>query len=94
MFSGTIRSNIDFAGIFKDETWKIVKILSYLGFFNTLKESMNLDDGFEILKMAIMNEKKSPNTESLNKLDKSVVYGTMSIEIKNLLGFCIYGIII
>ena len=44
MYNGTVLENIDFAGEFKKDKWKIVKILSYLGFFDALIESMNLDD--------------------------------------------------
>jgi len=46
IYNGTIYENIDFAREFINNPWKIVKILSFLGFFPAWKESMNMDDAF------------------------------------------------
>merc|ERR1712183_55269 len=47
IYNGTLYENIDFAREFKNNPWKIVKILSFLGFFPAWKESMNMGDAFD-----------------------------------------------
>merc|ERR1719218_244548 len=62
LYNGKILQNIDFAGDFRKDKWKIVKILSYLGFFEALIESMNLDDALERFKKDLydpVNDMKS-----------------------------------
>ena len=55
IYNGTILENIDFTGEFKDNKWQIIKILSYLGFFNALIESMNFEELLTYFKEQFFN---------------------------------------
>ena len=67
MYNGTILENIDFAGEYKDDKWKVVKILSYLGFFNALIESMNLADALDRFKEELFEPAVAIKDDELNQ---------------------------
>ena len=67
IYNGTILENIDFAGEYRKDPWKIVKILSYLGFFDALIESMNLDDALGRFKKDIFDPAIDIKTEEMDQ---------------------------
>jgi len=69
MYNGTVLENIDFAGEFRKDKWKIVKILSYLGFFDALIESMNLDDALQRFKKDVFDPAHDMKSEDYDERD-------------------------
>ena len=70
IYNGTLYENIDFAREYKDNPWRIVKILSFLGFFPAWRESMNMDDAFERFQETLFKPAIDMNPDELAKKEK------------------------